>query len=641
MGNKIAKLLLIALLISPVAYAGVISTGAPGGGGGGGGSPGGSSGSVQYNNSGAFGGFGGWDGTTLTVPGAIDASGPYHGTNNISTVDLNVSVPSTYDTALNAFTTNFSGTLAHEDTAGNGYAGLLTDSSGNSLILANGFQAVNATGASKTANLADSVNSAAVFAQPSNQGYTGKLGAEFGFVSGNWSAGSFQDPTNNVDIANNTQALIATGPSSMQASLIDSSVGSAGYFDNGAGLHAYLGSSGSAGSFYSSSGSINAVLADGVYAANVSGNQVFQNGGIVDNTSSPGILSIDPNGRFLFASDGTETAIWQNPGLFEIPFNLRIDGTGIQDNSGFTAISTTTRTLDDENGVGNISWNTSASSWSFNIQAGANAQALNVTGKSFFESDNLASFYADLVNSGNSYAGAYGDPNGNIAQFANNAEAGLFTDTSLNSVTLSNALGAITAVAGGAGQWGGKFTDLGNNAVYISDGTHGILSTAGTGLIGALIQDSTTDYTLTAGFNNGTGTHYAALAEDNSAHTIALADGVNAATAVGNISATTFSIGAVTGKGSVLQGSGGTPTCGTGCTAIRSGATDLRGSATTGTLTTSMVINFSTTLSSVPYCTVSDSSPSSAAGYVATTTTLTITFSTGLTSGTITWNCPL
>jgi hypothetical protein len=43
-------------------------------GSGGGGTPGGADGSVQYNNAGAFGGFGGWDGSTLTVPGAVAMS---------------------------------------------------------------------------------------------------------------------------------------------------------------------------------------------------------------------------------------------------------------------------------------------------------------------------------------------------------------------------------------------------------------------------------------------------------------------------------------------------------------------------------------------------------------------------------------
>lgn len=47
---------------------------------GGGGTPGGSSGAIQYNNAGAFGGFGSWNGSTLTVGGALSASsGSYSG----------------------------------------------------------------------------------------------------------------------------------------------------------------------------------------------------------------------------------------------------------------------------------------------------------------------------------------------------------------------------------------------------------------------------------------------------------------------------------------------------------------------------------------------------------------------------------
>lgn len=45
------------------------------GGGGGGGTPGGANTSVQFNNGGSFGGFGTWDGTTLSVPGTVSATG--------------------------------------------------------------------------------------------------------------------------------------------------------------------------------------------------------------------------------------------------------------------------------------------------------------------------------------------------------------------------------------------------------------------------------------------------------------------------------------------------------------------------------------------------------------------------------------
>ena len=95
---------------------------------------------------------------------------------------------------------------------------------------------------------------------------------------------------------------------------------------------------------------------------------------------------------------------------------------------------------------------------------------------------------------------------------------------------------------------------------------------------------------------------------------------------------------AITGT---LHGSGGTPTCGSGCASITSGSIDVRGSATTGTLANSMVVNFSTTLASVPFCTVSGSTTTATIGYTATTSALTINLSSGLTGDVITWICPL
>jgi len=90
-----------------------------------------------------------------------------------------------------------------------------------------------------------------------------------------------------------------------------------------------------------------------------------------------------------------------------------------------------------------------------------------------------------------------------------------------------------------------------------------------------------------------------------------------------------------------LYGSNGTPTCGTGCGSITSGSKDVRGSATGGTLVTSIIVNFSTTLASAPFCTCSGSSPTSAAGCTNTSSALTINLSTALTGDVITWNCPL
>lgn len=90
----------------------------------------------------------------------------------------------------------------------------------------------------------------------------------------------------------------------------------------------------------------------------------------------------------------------------------------------------------------------------------------------------------------------------------------------------------------------------------------------------------------------------------------------------------------------LFSGSNGTPTCGTGCASITAGSTDARGSATSGTLATSVIVNFSVTLPYTPFCAAAGSSTAAVVGCVATTSALTCSLSTGLTGDVITWHCP-
>jgi hypothetical protein len=78
----------------------------------------------------------------------------------------------------------------------------------------------------------------------------------------------------------------------------------AAYFYDGV-RYAYLADDDRAG--YFTDGTRIVALSDANYAINATGNQMFvTNGtGIVDNTVAPGLLSIDPNNRKLYASDGT------------------------------------------------------------------------------------------------------------------------------------------------------------------------------------------------------------------------------------------------------------------------------------------------------------------------------------------------
>lgn len=93
---------------------------------------------------------------------------------------------------------------------------------------------------------------------------------------------------------------------------------------------------------------------------------------------------------------------------------------------------------------------------------------------------------------------------------------------------------------------------------------------------------------------------------------------------------------------SIASGSGGTPTCGTGCSAITSSpqSTDVRGSMTVTALATSAVVNFSTTLPSAPFCTCSGSLSTSVASCTNTTSAITANLSVGVTGDVITWQCP-
>lgn len=91
-----------------------------------------------------------------------------------------------------------------------------------------------------------------------------------------------------------------------------------------------------------------------------------------------------------------------------------------------------------------------------------------------------------------------------------------------------------------------------------------------------------------------------------------------------------------------LTGSGGTPTCGTGCASITAGSTDLRGSMVSNSSVSSVTLNFSATLASAPFCTISDSNTSATADISSiSTSALTVGLASALTSVTIYWNCPL
>lgn len=97
---------------------------------------------------------------------------------------------------------------------------------------------------------------------------------------------------------------------------------------------------------------------------------------------------------------------------------------------------------------------------------------------------------------------------------------------------------------------------------------------------------------------------------------------------------------ATSGTSTPLVGSGGTPTCGAGCSSITAGSTDLRGSMVSGSSVSSVALNFSATLAAAPFCVISDSNTTATADIASiSTSVLTVNLASALTSVTVYWIC--
>jgi hypothetical protein len=82
------------------------------------------------------------------------------------------------------------------------------------------------------------------------------------------------------------------------------------------------------------------------------------------------------------------------------------------------------------------------------------------------------------------------------------------------------------------------------------------------------------------------------------------------------------------------------PTCGTGCSSVTAGSTDVRGSLTTSSSVSSITLDFGTTWASTPVCTISDSSTATVADIsTLSTSVLTISTAAAVTSIKVYWIC--
>lgn len=109
------------------------------------------------------------------------------------------------------------------------------------------------------------------------------------------------------------------------------------------------------------------------------------------------------------------------------------------------------------------------------------------------------------------------------------------------------------------------------------------------------------------------------------------------------IGTTTPSSAELTIRGNIAGVANAAPTCGTGCTSITAGSSNLRGSLVTSSAVSSITLNFSTTgtdkFASAPFCTLSQGGTTTALGASTTTSALTISAAVAVTTDTITWHC--
>lgn len=89
----------------------------------------------------------------------------------------------------------------------------------------------------------------------------------------------------------------------------------------------------------------------------------------------------------------------------------------------------------------------------------------------------------------------------------------------------------------------------------------------------------------------------------------------------------------------LVESLGSAPTCGTGCASIAANSTNTRGTAVGGSAVTSIVVNWSGTLPSVPFCVISESATGALAGASTSATALTITLASSLSADSVTWFC--
>lgn len=120
--------------------------------------------------------------------------------------------------------------------------------------------------------------------------------------------------------------------------------------------------------------------------------------------------------------------------------------------------------------------------------------------------------------------------------------------------------------------------------------------------------------------------------------------GVGAASSDTNVTIRTTAkgTGTVQSAGHIENAAGPTssPTCGTGCSSVTAGSTDVRGSLTTSSAVSSITLNFGTTWANTPVCVVSDNSTATVLDInTISTSVLTVNTAAAVTSAKVYWIC--
>lgn len=230
-----------------------------------------------------------------------------------------------------------------------------------------------------------------------------------------------------------------------------------------------------------------------------------------------------------------------------------------------------------------------------------------------------------------------------------NSTAG--ANTGWNDISTVTPNGAFLKVASPATNENGFLVAKGNGAIILRNA-----STTG-GLTQPQVICNNTDGTssdscVLAFEHNGAFIGYlAAISEGTNTltgHMVLYGDNVGSTTAgvevdhSGNVGIGTTTAGVFNSALAVnglITSYGGTPTCGTGCSSISANSTNTRGSANGNTSVTSIVVNWSTTLSSAPFCTIGQSSTGAAIGFSTSTTAITFSLASALSADVVTWQC--